>query len=355
MVYDKDLTLSDNSFFCKKNAYSLMRSINVYLLLVLSASLLGPANAQTIQKPTIPEKGVGYNIEVKNDTLAFKRSGDWDFSSLTGLVQWTPTEIAPIDSNPSSADYPNATHVKYEDDGEFMLGYRDDGFTFHGEKTVLSSIYEEPLTVMPYPFGVGDKHEERKNENPFTVVNGPPYLIRDDRAITEGIASGKLTMPDKTVFENAILVRARRTWFDRQIGSSACITNLDAYQWWVDGYAIPVVETRIMTQNGPCPPGFQNVLVTKFINGLPLNISSKKRSLLKVYPNPSSEVLNIKLPEGLLESGYQICNANGKILQSGVIQTGTNQINISKLSAGLYCITLTAESHNHVRFVKTTN
>ncbi len=332
-----------------------MRSINVYLLLVLSASLLGPANAQTIQKPTIPEKGVGYNIEVKNDTLAFKRSGDWDFSSLTGLIQWTPTEISPIDSNPSSADYPNATHVKYEDDGEFMLGYRDDGFTFHGEKTVLSSIYEEPLTVMPYPFGVGDKHEERKNENPFTVVNGPPYLIRDDRAITEGIASGKLTMPDKTVFENAILVRARRTWFDRQIGSSACITNMDAYQWWVDGYAIPVVETRIMTQNGPCPPGFQNVLVTKFINGLPLNISSKKRSLLKVYPNPSSEVLNIKLPEGLLESGYQICNANGKILQSGVIQTGTNQINISKLSAGLYCITLTAESHNHVRFVKTTN
>ena len=332
-----------------------MRSINVYLLLGLSTSLLGPTNAQKIQKPTIPEKGVGYNIEVKNDTLAFKRSGDWDFSSLTGLIQWTPTEISPIDSNPSSADYPNATHVKYEDDGEFMLGYRDDGFTFHGEKTVLSSIYEEPLTVMPYPFGVGDKHEERKNENPFTVVNGPPYLIRDDRAITEGIASGKLTMPDKTVFENAILVRARRTWFDRQIGSSACITNMDAYQWWVDGYAIPVVETRIMTQNGPCPPGFQNVLVTKFINGLPLNISSKKRSLLKVYPNPSSEVLNIKLPEGLLESGYQICNANGKILQSGVIQTGTNQINISKLSAGLYCITLTAESHNHVRFVKTTN
>ena len=329
-----------------------MRSINVYLLLVLSASLLGPANAQTIQKPTIPEKGVGYNIEVKNDTLAFKRSGDWDFSSLTGLIQWTPTEIAPIYSNPSSADYPNATHVKYEDDGEFMLGYRDDGFTFHGEKTVLSSIYEEPLTVMPYPFGVGDKHEERKNENPFTVVNGPPYLIRDDRAITEGIASGKLTMPNKTVFENAILVRAKRTWSDRQIGSSACITNMDAYQWWADGYAIPVVESRIMTQTGPCPPGFQNVLVTKFINGLPLNKTSKKRSLLKIYPNPSSEILNLKLPEGLLESSYQICNANGKIVQSGLIQAGTNQINISKLSAGIYCLKLTAESHNPVMFVK---
>jgi hypothetical protein len=320
-----------------------MRIINIYLLLGLSASFLGTTNAQTIQKPVIPEKGVGYTIEVKNDTLAFKRSGDWDFSGLTGLIQWTPIEIAPIYSNPSSADYPNATHVK------------DDGFTFHGEKTVLSSIYEESLTVMPYPFGVGDKHEERKNENPFTVVNGPPYLIRDDRAITEGIASGKLTMPNKTVFENAILVRARRTWSDRQIGSSACITNMDAYQWWTDGYAIPVIESRIMTQTGPCPPGFQNVLVTKFINGLPLKNISKKRSLLKVYPNPSSEILNLKLPKGLLESGYQICNANGKILQSGVIHTGTNQINISKLSAGIYCLKLTAESHNPVMFVKTTD
>ena len=112
-----------------------MRIINIFLLIGLSASFFGKTNAQTIQKPTIPEKGVGYNIEVKNDTLAFKRSGDWDFSSLTGLIQWTPTEIAPIYSNPSSTDYPNATHVKYEDDGEFMLGYRDDGFTFHGEKT----------------------------------------------------------------------------------------------------------------------------------------------------------------------------------------------------------------------------
>ena len=208
---------------------------------------------------------------------------------------------------------------------------------------------------MPYPFGVGDKHEERKNENPFTVVNGPPYLIRDDIAITEGIASGKLTMPNKTVFENAVLVRARRTWSDRQIGSSACITNMDAYQWWADGYAIPVVETRIMTQNGPCAPGFQNVLVTKFIKGLPLKVISEKRSLIKVYPNPSSEILNLKLPEGLLESGYRICSANGKILQSGVIQTGTNQINISKLSAGIYFFKLTAESHNPVMFVKTTN
>lgn len=329
-----------------------MKIIKTYLFLSLSISSLGEITAQTIQKPTIPEKGVGYEIVAKNDTLAFKRSGDWDFSSLTGLIQWMSTEIAPIYSNPSSADYPNATHVKYEDDGEFMLGYRDDGFTFHGEKTVLASIYKVPLTVMPYPFGVGDKHEERKNENPFTVVNGPPYLIRDDRAITEGIASGKLTMPNKTVFENAILVRAKRTWSDRQIGSPACITNMDAYQWWADGYAIPVVETRIMTQNGPCPPGFQNVLVTKFINGLPLKNMTKKRSILKVYPNPSSQILNLKLPEGLLESGYQICNANGKILQSGLIQMDINQINISKLSAGIYWLKLTAESHNPVMFVK---
>jgi len=107
-----------------------------------------------------------------------------------------------------------------------------------------------------------------------------------------------------------------------------------------------------MTQTGPCPPGFQNVLVTKFINGLPLNKTSKKRSLLKIYPNPSSEALNLKLPEGLLESGYKICNANGKIVQSGLIQAGTNQINISKLSAGIYCLKLTAESHNPIMFIK---
>lgn len=329
-----------------------MSIINIRLLLGLTASFLGKTNAQTIQKPIIPEKGVGYLIEAKNDTLAFKRSGDWDVSSLTGLIQWTPTEIAPIYSNPSSADYPNATHVKYEDDGEFMLGYRDDGFTFHGEKTVLSSIYEEPLTAMPYPFGVGDKHEERKNENPFTVVNGPPYLILDDRAITEGIASGKLTMPNKTVFENAILVRARRTWSDRQIGSSACITNMDAYQWWTDGDAIPLVESRIMNQTGPCPPGFQNVLVTKFISGLPLNKTSKKRSMLRVYPNPNTQTLNLTLPEGLMECGYNIYDIFEKQIQSGCTKIDTKQINISNLSEGIYWLRLSAESHNPVMFIK---
>jgi hypothetical protein len=314
--------------------------------------VFGPTTAQTIKSPTIPEKGVGYNIVSMNDTLSFNRTGDWDFSNQSGLQAASTIHIAPIATNPSSDDYPYATHVKYEDDGEFMLGYEDDGFSFHGEKTILTSIYNEPLMVMPYPFKKGDKHEERKNENPFTVTNGPPGLIRDDRAITEAIASGKIIMPDGSTFENAVLVHARRTWSDRQIGSSACITDMDAYQWWADGYAIPVVESRIMTQTGPCPPGFQNVLVTKFINGLPLNITSKKRSALRVYPNPSSQSLNLTLPEGLLECGYSIHDINGKQIKSGCITMDTNRINISNLSEGIYWLRLSAESHNPIMFIK---
>ena len=306
---------------------------SIFILFFTSGIYTNLAYTQSISKPNIPEKGVGYNIVLMNDTLSFNRTGDWDFSNQSGLQAGSTIHIAPIATNPSSDDYPYATHVKYEDDGEFMLGYEDDGFSFHGEKTILTSIYNEPLIVMPYPFKKGDKHEERKNENPFTVTNGPPGLIRDDRAITEAIASGKIIMPDGSTFENAVLVHARRTWSDRQIGSSACITDMDAYQWWVDDYAIPVAESRIMTQNGPCPPGFQNVLVTKFVTGQPLKINNQRISTTQIYPNPANNIVYLSDKTELV---LVYDNKGSLVLKC----SETDRIDISKIENGFYTVKL---------------
>jgi hypothetical protein len=241
--------------------------------------------------------------------------------------------------------------VKYEDGNQFFLGFTDSEYTFHGEISVLTSSYPNSLVIHPYPFNVGNNHIDTELEVPFTVPNGPPYLIRDDRAITEAISTGTITMPDNTIHNNAVLVRSRRTWTDRQIGSSPCVTSYDAYQWWVEGYAIPVVQSSVMTQSGACPPS-NPVIVTKFVVGGPLNVNGFKNSDISIYPNPVKDKIHIIANQNQLGSDYAIFDQLGRNIAIGKIDSNNTAIDLNTISKGIYFIRFSDISNQSWKFIK---
>ena len=321
--------------------------------LLLFSSLLTVAPyifSQSVTAPTIPEEGVYYEVGIIGDNISFSNEGDWDFSTISTTSKAT-IHIAPIYTSSEATNYPNATHVKYEDGNQFFLGFTDSEYTFHGEISVLTSSYPNPLVIHPYPFNVGNNHVDTELEVPFTVPNGPPYLIRDDRAITEAISTGTITMPDNTIHNNAVLVRSRRTWTDRQIGSSPCVTSYDAYQWWVEGYAIPVVQSSVMTQSGACPPS-NPVIITKFVVGGPLNVNGFKNSDISIYPNPVKDKIHIIANQNQLGSDYAIFDQLGRNIAIGKIDSNNTAIDINTISKGIYFIRFSDISNQSWKFIK---
>jgi len=87
------------------------------------------------------------------------------------------------------------------------------------------------------------------------------------------------------------------------------------------------------------------------------NILSKESMVfkdLKVYPNPSDDLLTIDLPSELENDiNITVLNSQGKQIQTQVINAKNNTLNVSNWQSGVYLIQITYEDAQVVkRFVK---
>ena len=73
-----------------------------------------------------------------------------------------------------------------------------------------------------------------------------------------------------------------------------------------------------------------------------------------IYPNPATNLLNIKLLGNLEKGKYEIQNSLGQsILQGDLNNSGINSVDISRLVSGVYFIQLTNGSTKYnSRFLK---
>lgn len=316
---------------------------------VILSFTIGIAWSQSIVKPDIPADGVTYQIFVLDDQLNFSNQGDWDFSDIKTTSE-NSVQIAPISSSDIAKNYPNATHVKYDNGEQFFLGFNENNLTYNGEVTVITSSYPEPLVLHPYPFSLGNTNAKIVEEIPFTVAGGPPGLIRDDQVYSEVISSGTLTMPDKTVHQDAVLMKITRTFTDRQIGSPPCINKQEAHEWWVKGYAIPVVRTFNMVQSGACP---SNVIRrSKFLKGDPLSIKAISAGEVLIFPNPVNTHLNIQVKKHFLNYNFSIIDITGRVVKYGVIESTNTRLDLKNLSKGVYNLALGNSPKQNFKFFK---
>lgn len=66
---------------------------------------------------------------------------------------------------------------------------------------------------------------------------------------------------------------------------------------------------------------------------------------LRVYPNPSTDVVTIELSDYRVGTTYELCNLQGKTLVSGVLDSdGKENLNLSGLAPGIYVIKVRTEN-----------
>lgn len=323
-----------------------MKKLLLFLFFTVSGNMLF---AQTLTMPTIPSSGFTYPVTIKADTVPHPSQGNWDFSNVTTDATGT-IEFEPISSTSYSSSYPNATHVKYEDGGTFFLGYDTNEYTFHGEITVITTSYQNPLVLHTYPFAIGDSHSDSELNISFTCNGCPPFMERDDAVYSEALSSGSLTMPDGTVHDTATLVYSTRTWNDGQVGSSTCNLFFEQWHWWVAGYPMPVAQTVELSTTGPCPPnvGYRQ---SKFLVGNPIGIDENDIITTMLYPNPAQDYVDFyTLVDDEVE--IQISDISGRILIKKVVSKESNRINIESLPEGMFIVTIMDDNQSVHRFIK---
>ena len=121
--------------------------------------------------------------------------------------------------------------------------------------------------------------------------------------VTSSLSSGSVTMPDGFVYNNVTLVKITNTFTDGQTGSSPCITTLEQWLWWAEGYAIPIVESRTFSNSGQCAPPPPDY--TKF-----LKTQTARVQVIHNSADAAAETVDVYLNETLLIPNFEFRTAS---------------------------------------------
>lgn len=140
-------------------------------------------------------------------------------------------------------------------------------------------------------------------------------------------------------------------------------------QWYKDG--LPIENAYGMSYTATEPGVYHlDAAMTVCTNNIlstadnPVTLSPKEgcflsvndpefAAMVKLYPNPVSNILNVTLPENTLLQDYSIIDLTGKTLMNGKVDASTAAINVESLSAGTYIIKLNSTQAQTVKmFIK---
>jgi hypothetical protein len=76
----------------------------------------------------------------------------------------------------------------------------------------------------------------------------------------------------------------------------------------------------------------------------PISVSCDDTHFILVYPNPTTNMLNIKLSEEFIGKPYSIMNSIGQVIWTDKVSNTQFSINLTDLPSGIYCFQLATES-----------
>ena len=84
-----------------------------------------------------------------------------------------------------------------------------------------------------------------------------------------------------------------------------------------------------------------------------LGISEARLLQFEMFPNPSSDIVNIQLPSGTDKADVGIFDYTGRLMSSKTITLNDTQIDVNNLSTGMYLIRVTSDNKiGAQRFIK---
>ena len=205
----------------------------------------------------------------------------------------------------------------------------------------------------------------------FNQSSGAPKYS-DYRAIFTDVNAGETYQLSVSVNTNGNYTMYTKVWIDwnknctfdtDEIYDLGTATNVSDGLTSLSPLSITIPDTvsdgrvtmRIRTRSGSAPTacnynsyGEAEDYILKVNNSNATK--NNKYSIISIFPNPTKNILNIKLNSNFENNIYEIMDINGKIISNGTLNSNFSSINIESLSSGVYFIKI----HNNLdsKFLK---
>jgi hypothetical protein len=306
------------------------------LLLTLITASSYVSFSQTINAPTIPAAGVEFSVKSMTSIVSNAPvNGGWDFSNEVTTA--APNfKVLPVSASASANIFTQATHVRRSgNDDEAFVAYDGNNYKFCGTPEIPGMmpqmLYTTPLLMHVWPLTAGYTHTSTAV---MTFMFQVYTITRTDSIDVQYMSSGPLTLPDGTTFPTAMLFKVLRHQGDvnpQDPSGNVYVTSLDMYHWWVDGYPVPLAETRVY--NTPGQPTANSSTFRKPLSMV--NIEENQQLNVAIYPNPTNDVIVVTAPIG---SSINLLNINGQVIKTPLAEGSETTLNVSDLSAGVYLV-----------------
>ncbi|WP_353083770.1 T9SS type A sorting domain-containing protein, partial [Flavobacterium sp.] len=125
--------------------------------------------------------------------------------------------------------------------------------------------------------------------------------------------------------------------------------NSKTIQQTTDGGYIIAGNTTSNDGDASGNQGGSDIWIVKLSSFLGLEETSNN-NLVSLFPNPVTNVLNLKLENNIEINTYTISNIEGKIIDQGLLNENNTAINVEQLSKGVYFIKV--NDNNSIKFIK---
>ena len=219
---------------------------------------------------------------------------------------------------------------------------------FSGDFPDLTALPLELLWIQNNYFqftDIADEFETYKANIPDFIFN-PQYTI--DAPLESGIGIGDditLTLTDVPTVSKNMLTK------------SSLVGNI--YQWYKDGVALTInanLDTYTITNAQVSDSGIYHCEITNAdvpdliirrqnitLNVGSLNTEEKTDDRVKIYPNPTKNILNIKL-KNYNNAQVNIYDLNGRVVLKQNLTSDISVIDIQKLNSGLYLLKMNTKN-----------
>jgi hypothetical protein len=318
------------------NSYKVLKCTIFICFILFDVSFLKSQPVLTYEDLKL-ELGKKYFIAASDQMINQGDSGEniiWDFSNLYEMVSHEII-VAESDSN-----FPQANFNLVNEGNSYSYYFEDsNGRYAHGVHYITFDLkveYDKPGLTLFYPLEFGKTmydtfsgHYEAGGHN--TISKGTTFFNCD--------AYGTVTTPYKT-FNNAIRIYSKQVSKDSSAINNVT-TEVESYSWHVEGYAIPVVSISIIvTSMGT----FYNA---SYLKDPTINIHKIDQTAFnyKLYPNPTSNNLNLEYDHTTPITSVEIVDLAGKHIQNiklnNASDSGKLKIEVSELTNGLYFLKMT--------------
>lgn len=290
----------------------------------------------------------------------------WDYSDLKGYRQMDdPSQfesrvLLMEDATQTSyaSDFPTSTHAftiqnlltSYSTVS--ASGMQGNGYAIQdvGGMGGVNVTFDAPgATYYEYPFNYGDNASSSYTGSAEVPMFGPQVISGGSEVEIDG--RGTLKLANNT-YTNVLRYKLAESGVANNVPILGDIelarVQYEYYDFSVSKFPIFIYSNVIVGEQGGAPlmDVFSVLSLDKPTEAVSVGLNVEELTNAKVYPNPSSDVININLSNKNNNSvDVEIVNNLGQVVYSTSMNASTQSIDVSSLNTGIYFVRLTSEGN----------